>query len=104
MFNILLYLGLFVACTSACSFNNDNYYDRCGFMMCSSDHECASGDCMFASYPRDGLCFPDGWMIAIFIIFGVLIISCIIGCICCCCCRRSPAAANQEKVVVYQYE
>ena len=75
-----------VTLASACTFNDDSWTNRCPFVECYLDSQCAYGSCNYKF--DDGFCEPPSWLIAIMVIAGVLILASFILCLVCCCRRR----------------
>ena len=101
-------LSLFSSLASACKWDDDSYDNRCPFVPCYDDWQCASGTCMLRDndlFDTDGkgVCQPPGWLFAIMIIAAVLIVAGFITlcvCCCCCCCRKRR---SEQDVHVYNH-
>ena len=82
-----LIAALCLAAVQACSFDGDSIYNRCLFMDCYSDLNCASSDCVGFSAYNYGYCAPETYQLVLLILVPL---TCLISCIACCvcCCRR----------------
>ena len=78
-------LAVCLSLAAACNTDDDAAYNKCPFVSCYSDYECASGECDW--YNNHGICRLEDWHIAVISIVGVLILIAFISC-CVCCCRR----------------
>ena len=80
--------ALFLTAVSACTTDDRSANDRCPFVDCRKDEECASGSChQTDDIIGDGYCNMQGWLIAVIVIASLLVFGALVLC-CVCCCRQ----------------
>ena len=98
----LALLGAAISYAQACSTDWTVGVNLCPGVICKLDSQCSTGVCTSDNVFDDGYCMLAGWMIALIVVGGLLVLSlCIIGCICCC--RRRRTKLQKQLVVQNHY-